>query len=177
MLRRNKTLLTLMLTALALTLSAPAWAQGKIAVIDVDEVLKQSEQGKAMQAMMAQAQAEEKAKLEGLQNEILSLKKQIEDGRLSLAQDRLESLQEEYERKVVDFQRGEKDANRELQRKGEKLLAEVEKQIMPVIARIGKEQGFLVILNKYQSGLLFADESVDITAQVVAAMNKPAAGG
>jgi len=157
-------------------LAGPAAAQTKIAVINIDKVLQESSKGKAVQAEMEEVRNGKKAELEAKQNEILALKKRLEEGQLSLAPDRLESMTEEYERKVVDFQRAEKDANREIQRKGEKLLGDVEKQIMPVINRIAREQGYSLIFNKFQSGLLFADDQVDITPAVITALNASASG-
>ena len=158
-------------------LAGPAAAQTKVAVINIDKVLQDSQRGKAVQGEMEKVRDGKKAELEAKQKEILGLKKRLEEGQLSLATDRLEVLTEEYERKVVDLQRAEKDANRDIQRKGERLLGEVEKEIMPVINRIAREQGFSLIFNKFQSGLLFADEQIDITAQVISALDAGPASG
>lgn len=176
--RSKITPVLILLTVLgaALLAAAPAEAQQKIAVINIDKVLQDSQKGQAMRAEMQQMRETKKGELEAKQKEIVDLQKRIEEGKLSLAQDRLEALTEEYERKVVDLQRAEKDANREIQRRGEKLLGDVEAEIMPVINRIGAEQGFTLIFNKFQAGLLFADDSIDITSQVVSALDQGAAG-
>jgi Skp family chaperone for outer membrane proteins len=42
---------------------------------------------------------------------------------------------------------------------------------MPVINRIGKEGGYSFIFRKYESGLIYADESGDITEQVIQRMD------
>ncbi len=34
---------------------------------------------------------------------------------------------------------------------------------MPVINQVGKEQGYTLIFRKFESGLIYADEAVDIT--------------
>ena len=157
--------------------AAPAEAQTKIGVINIDKVLQDSQRGKAMQGEMEKVRDGKKAELEAKQKEILDLKKRLEEGQLSLAADRLEAMKEEYEGKVLDLDRAQKDANREIQRRGEKLLSEVEGEIMPVINRIASEQGFTLIFNKFQAGLLFADDQIDITAQIITALDAATSSG
>jgi Skp family chaperone for outer membrane proteins len=38
---------------------------------------------------------------------------------------------------------------------------------MPVINRAGKELGYTLIFRKFESGLIFADESVDLTNEII----------
>ena len=42
---------------------------------------------------------------------------------------------------------------------------------MPIIDQIGKEQGLTLIFNKFQSGLVYADDTVDITDEVIRRFN------
>ena len=39
--------------------------------------------------------------------------------------------------------------------------------MFPVIEQVGKEGGYAFIFNKFQSGLLYADEAADITNQII----------
>lgn len=178
MLRKTFSMSNCVLGLLGLALfagSVPAQAQAKVAVIDVDRLVSESPKGKAGRAEMEKLRDSKRAELEGQRQELVDLRKRIEDGRLSLAADKLQEMQEELESKAVALKRLEDDANREIQRKGEKLMAEIEKEILPLIQQTGKDQGYSVIFNKYQSGLLYADPAVDITQSVIDAMT--AAGG
>ena len=42
---------------------------------------------------------------------------------------------------------------------------------MPVIESVAKELGYSLVFNKFQSGLLYADDAVDITAAVIQKFN------
>ena len=42
---------------------------------------------------------------------------------------------------------------------------------MPVIETVGQERGLTLIFNKFQSGLVFADQGVDITDEVIRRFN------
>ncbi|MCB1032940.1 MAG: OmpH family outer membrane protein [Acidobacteria bacterium] len=178
MLRRRIRVSNCVLGLLALTLvagSLPALAQTKIGVIDVEKLVSESPKGKDARTEMEKLRDSKRVELEGRRQELLDLRKRIEDGRLSLAAEKLQELQEEMESKAVTLKRAEDDANREIQRKGEKLMSDIEQQILPLIQKVGKEQGFTVIMNKYQSGLLYADPAIDITQSVIDSM--AAAGG
>ena len=163
---------------LALGLAPAVQAQSnKLAVIDVQRILSNSATGKKAQENMEQVRSKKKAELEAKQQELKDLQKRISDQQLSLAEDRLAELQKELEDKVIAYRRAEDDANREVQKQGEKLVADMERLILPVIDKIGKEQGFTLIFNKYQSGLLYADNSIDITDLVIQRLDASGAGG
>ena len=43
----------------------------------------------------------------------------------------------------------------------------VDQQVMPVINQVGKELGYTLIFRKFESGLIYADEAIDITKSVI----------
>ena len=57
----------------------------------------------------------------------------------------------------------------------QEVMAPVEEQIFKVINQIGAEQGYTVIFKKFESGLVFADDSTDLTQLVIQRFD--AAGG
>ncbi len=63
------------------------------------------------------------------------------------------------------------DAQRELDDARRVALEGLEERILPVIDAVGKEQGMTLIFNKFQSGLVYADETVDITDEVIRRFN------
>jgi len=83
----------------------------------------------------------------------------------------MEKLQKDYQSKAVDLKRFQDDAQRELEETQRKELGELEKRIMPVIDAVAKEQGYTLIFNKFQSGLLFAGEGTDLTESVITKFN------
>jgi hypothetical protein len=46
---------------------------------------------------------------------------------------------------------------------------------MPVINQVGKELGYTLIFRKFESGLIYADEAVDITASIIQRLDGAAA--
>ena len=155
----------------ALVAATPAAAQVNVAVIDVQRVVSESDPGKeALQKLagLRDAKAEEG---QALQQELQALREQFSKQQFTLSEERLEELQKQIQDKGIALQRFEDDARRELEEARTKELGRLEQQIMPIINQIGQEQGLTLIFNKFQSGLVYADETVDITDDVILRFN------
>lgn len=153
---------------LALAVVAPLAAQEmKIAVIDTEQILLNSTTGKkALEQLKAlRTQKEEEGKK--LQDELEALRDRLNEGRLSLAEDRIRTMEKELEDKSIALRRFQDDANRDLNKRRDEVLAQVDSKVMPIINAYGKEQGFDLIFRKFESGLIYADEGSDITPEVI----------
>ncbi|HUF77520.1 MAG TPA: OmpH family outer membrane protein [Thermoanaerobaculia bacterium] len=159
--------------------AAPAAAQPpiKVAVIDVERILLESNRGKAALGEIENLRKAKQQEGEVLQKEIADLQTRLNEGRLSLAEDKLAELTKQLEDKVIAARRFQDDATRELTKKRDQVLDQIEQSIFPVINQVGREGGYTLIFNKYNSGLVYADESVDITAQVIERYNQTTSGG
>jgi len=52
-----------------------------------------------------------------------------------------------------------------------KTLLDLENKIKPVIDAVGKEMGLAAIFNKFESGLVYASDAIDITDTVIKRFN------
>lgn len=155
-------------TDLAAQAAPPA---AKIAVIDVERILTESEAGKRALAELTALQKSKQEQGQALQAEINQLKQKALDGKLALAEDKLREIEVQVEEKTIALQRFSDDATRELTKRRDDVLGAVEQGIFPVINVVGKEGGYTLIFNKFRSGLLYADEAVDITETVIQRYN------
>jgi len=167
------------LLALAV-LAAPAAveAQLKIAVINTEQILLESQTGKKALADLKKLQEAKEGELKARQDEIKTLQTKAQEGRLSLAEDKLRELEKQLEDKLISARRLQDDATRELNKRRDEVLAQIDTKVMPIINQIGAEGSYTVIFRKFESGLIFVDESVDITQQVIQRLDgaAPAAG-
>ena len=161
---------------------APAGGNTKIGVIEVQRIVQESAVGKESLARVQKLQQTKQEDLQKRQKELRDLEQKIQDQGKSLSEDAMEKLQKEYQAKAVDLKRFQDDAQRELEETQRKELGDLEKRIMPVINDVAREQGYQLVFNKFNSGLLFADDkSVDLTEAVITKFNsqiaapKPAA--
>jgi outer membrane protein len=161
---------------LALALVAPAASQQaapaaagtiKIAVIDTEKILLSSQAGKKALADLKKLQEAKETELRAKAQELKDLQTKISEGRLSLAQDKLADLTKQYEEKEISIRRAQDDASRELGKKRDEMLAAIDSRVMPVINQAGKDLGYTLIFRKFESGLIYADEAIDITSVII----------
>jgi outer membrane protein len=106
-----------------------------------------------------------------LQSELEALRDQFTKQRLTLSEQKLAEMTGQIEDKTIALQRFEDDAKRSLEEARRTSLGRLEERIMPIINEVGKERGLTLIFNKFQSGLVYADETVDITDDVIRRFN------
>jgi outer membrane protein len=160
--------IVLALTIVALLPASAAVAQaGKMAVIDVQRLVTDSVAGKEALARLKKLQDDKIAEGKAKNDEVDSLRKRLNEGRLSLADDKISELEKQLEEKVTGLRRFQEDAEREFNKSREATFGEIERRVFPVIEQVGKESGYTFIFNKFQSGLLYADDAADITNQII----------
>jgi outer membrane protein len=159
------------LVVLVIAAAMPVAAQTTVALIDVQRVVTESDPGKeAFQKIKVQ----QEAKIEAgrvLSQEFEALREQFDKQKFTLAEDKLEELRKEIETKGVALKRFNEDAKAELDDLQRKELAKLEETIMPIVNQIGAEKGITLIFDKYRAGLLYADDAVDITDEVIQRFN------
>ena len=166
----KKAILSLLVAAIAL----PGFAQSapqRIAVINVQRVLLESNQGKVAREKLERLATQKQDQAKAMRSEIDNLEREISTKRLSLASDKLDEMTKQFDEKKILLQRFAQDADRELKQEEQKTLVELEKAIRPVIDQLGKEMGFALIFNKLESGLVYASEAIDITDTVLTRFN------
>jgi len=152
-------------------LAVPATAQISVAVIDVQRVVTDSDPGKESLQRLRTLQDEKIAEGRTLQSELEGLRDQVNKQRLTLSEQKLAEMSGQIEDKTIALQRFEDDAKRSLEEARRTALGRLEERIMPIINQIGKERGLTLIFNKFQSGLVYADDAVDITDDVIRRFN------
>ena len=163
----------LMLVAAA-ALAVPAFAQTapqRFAVIDVQKVLNNSNAGKAAQERLKKLNDDKTAKAQKMQDDLAALNNDINSKKALLSEEKLADMQKQISDKQVALQRFGQDAERDLGEARDKELQELEAKIKPVIDSIGKEMGLALIFNKFESGLVYASDAIDITDTVIKRFN------
>ena len=160
-----------MLAVITMAMAMPAAAQAKIAVIDVQRVVTESDPGKeVMQKLrvLSDAKAQEG---QALQQKMAALQDQFNKQRFTVSEQRQAEMSKEIEDIQIEIRRFQDDAQRELQEAQRRELGGLEERILPIINQVGVTEGYTLIFNKFQSGLVYADEAVDVTDRVIQMFN------
>ncbi len=158
-------------TAALVALPVSAQSAQKVGVIEVQRIVQDSAVGKESLARIQKVSAAKQEDLTKRQTELRDLEKRIQEQGKSLSEEAMEKLQKDYQQKALDLKRFQDDAQRELEELQRRELTELEKKVLPVIEAVSKELGYSLVFNKFQSGLLYADDAVDITAAVITKFN------
>jgi outer membrane protein len=171
----KKFLLTIAAASLAIPVLAQSAAPARFAVIDVQKVLNTSTAGKAAQERLKKLNDDKAARAQKMQEDITALTNDLNSKKALLSEEKLADMQKQLNDKQVALQRFGQDAERDLGEARDKELAELEAKIKPVIDSIGKEMGLAAIFNKFESGLVYASDAIDITDTVVKRFNESTA--
>jgi outer membrane protein len=169
--RAISTVLAASLAAVGAAQSAPAPTSIRVAVIDVERLVRDSALGKEAFGRVKKISDDKKAENDRLQKELRDIEQKLSTQGQSLSDDKREQLQKQYNEKSIDYKSFTEKASRDLDQVQKKELADLERRVFPIITQLGKERGYTLIFNKFQSGLVFADDAADITEDVLKRFN------
>ena len=169
--------ITTFLPVLLLGLIGPSQVQGqatvKVGVLQVDRAIFESEEGKSAMADLQKKVDAKQEELAKRQKEIQDLQAQIQRQGATLNQEAQAALARNLERKQIDLQRANEDAQRELNLLRTDIYNRIGRKIAAVVQKYATENNFYLILNSssQNSQVLFNDGSVDITSDIIKRFN------
>ena len=160
----------LLVSVAAFVLAVPMFAQSaqqRLAVIDVQKVLQNSSAGKQAYERLKKMQDERITRAQKMDEEVKTLETDLNNKKMSLSEEKVADITKQISDKKIAEQRYAQDADREVGEARDRELQTLEAKIKPVIDQLGKEMGFAAIFNKFESGLVYASDAIDITDVVI----------
>lgn len=156
----------LILFVVSAAVAAAGYAQG-IGVVNSQEILEKSEEGKKVVAQLQEEEKRNQAELSRRDEEIRQLQKKLNTQRLTLTQEAQANLQSDLEKKRTDRQRFAEDINREMNEMAARLFQKIQNEVLPIIETIGKEKNLDIIFDLSRSGAVYVSPTVDLTAEII----------
>lgn len=153
----------------ALSVSASASAQSRIAVVDVQHAVMQTEDGIRAQATLKKLFDRSQQKLDAKQVEMQRAREDIEKQSRVLSREALQKRMEDWQRKMVDLQTDFVEYNKDLQKKQSELTAPIIKKMVGLIGRLAKKSGFEIVIDKQATP--YARPDLDLTDRVIQLYN------
>jgi len=144
-------------------------APSRIAVIDVQRVLSQSTAGKAATTKLNQLQDARLSRAKVMDEELRKLNSELTAAGITAV--RRANLERQIADKRLAMQRFAEDADKEIGTARDRELRELESRIKPVVDGVGKEMALAAIFNKFESGLIYVNDALDITNTVITRFN------
>ncbi len=146
----------------------------KIAYVDLNLVATQSKEGQAAGQKIRDMQQKIQGQLEAKQKGFQAAQQKLEQGGALLSDTARAQQQKEVERLQVDLQRASQDANQDVTEFTQELQVEFQQRLLPVISQVAAAKGLHFIFSIADSGVVYVDPGLNVTAEVVAALDGPA---
>ena len=144
----------------------------KIAVFNIQQIIDNSKAGAEARKAMEAKKTELQPKFKGEQETLKALADEIEKKGSAWSEEVKAGKERDYQKKMREYQLKVEDAQFEMKQLEKKVLDPIFKQLQEVINEIGKSEGLSLIFEKSRSnGLLYAAESLDISAKVTKALD------
>jgi len=153
--------------ALLFAVSGAAWSAQviKLGVVDVQQVLNQSQRGQVLKQKLEQDRTGRQKELDARQQELIKLQTEYDKQAPVLSEQAKREKKEALERRLRDARRVAEDANRDFEKRVREAEMETTREIFAVIQDYGKDQGYSLILER--SSIVFSATAVDVTAEVI----------
>jgi len=149
-------------------LATVASAQIKIAVVNVQQAMLDSDELKKASAALEAKYKPKQDELQKMQTDLESIQQQINSGKLN--PQALADLQFDGTKKQREAQRLSDDLQQEFDRDRQDILAKAAQKMQTVVKKLAEEKGYDVVVDVSQ--MLYFKPTLDITPDALAAYNK-----
>jgi len=169
---RKISILAALIAGLIFQNSAMAAEASKVAIVDIQRCISESNEGKRVSDTLSKEKDARQQRYNTAQKELSDLQKEIEKQSLMLSQDAKTSKQSEYEKKNRELTYLAQDLEEEQTASQQAATQKILKEIYTVVESVAKQQGFDLVLEKSNSGIIFTSAALDITDQVIKEYSK-----
>jgi len=160
--------LALSLAGLAVVSSSSSVAAAQsIGFIDVQKILSSSNPGRIARDLLEKTSLRAKTKLEGQRNELEAMQKKYQSQKSVLKPDAREKLEQAIVEKQMALRQDLQRSSQDLQNRDAELTASILDDLKPIIDKLAKERGLSVVMEKGESGVLYAQDKYDLTDVVL----------
>ena len=154
--------------------AAPSVQTAKIGFVDVQRILARSVAGVAAREQLEKEKGTMQREMEAKRQELEKLRDELEKKGALMTADSRRDKQDLFERKRRDATRLADDFQKELDKKEQVLAQKVLHDVVGVVGRLGKERGYLMIVEHQRSGIIFASTEADLTDEIIRAYDQEA---
>ena len=144
----------------------------KIGVVDIDQAISSTTEGKAAREEFARKQRDAEAKVQPMIEKYQALEEDLKQKKFVLSDEALFQKQLDLAQMRNEIETKMKELETQLQLDQKRLEGPLTKKLVDVIESVGKDSGFTIIMRRGSPGLLYTREALDITDQVIKKYNQ-----
>ena len=143
----------------------------KYAYIRIDRIAAESNAGKLLNERVKGLNDQKVRELNEKNKALQSAQQKLDSGGSVLNDTARAQLQADIERQQRDIQRFTEDAQQDLQALQQQLQEEFTRTLNPVLEKVAKEKQIHMMFNATESGLVWAEPGMDLTADIIKALD------
>jgi outer membrane protein len=159
-----------------LMLPAVARADVKLGYVDLQKALGEIEEGRTAKARLQEVLAAKQKDLDKEQEALRKEKELLDKQSSAMSEETRIQKNTELQKKFYDLAQRWEKGKQEMAQKERTELQAIFAKMDPIIAQIAQREGFTMVFEKTDSGLVFAPASLDLTNELVRLYNDHSKG-
>lgn len=161
---------SLFLAASLVCASVPAHAADeKIAVVDIQKVVKNSSASKDISSQIEKKRAAYQAAITKQEEELRKEDQALAKQQAILSPEAFQQKAKAFKSRVADVQKDVQSRRVKLEKAYEEAVLEVQKVVLDIVSKLAAEKGFVIAIPTSQ--ILYAKPDMDITTEVLTRLN------
>ena len=161
-----------LLAVAAMLVATSATAEdNRIGVVDIEQAITATDQGKAARDELERKVREAEAQLQPMIDQLKTLFEEAEAKQFVLSEEAMRQKQLEVAELRNKIENRKREVEGQLQVDRERLIGPLREKLNTIILDIGRKGGYALILQRGTPGVMYTREALDITDQVVEAFN------
>ncbi len=151
-----------------------AWGLGaddskglKIGVVDLDQAVGSTTEGKAAREELERKKREAELELQPMLDRYRELTEEYQKKRVVLSPDRLREMELDITELQNRLELKQKEFQSRLQVDFERLVGPLREKLVEVVSEIGRDDGYSLIITRSAPGLMYSREALDITDRII----------
>src|SRR5262245_3971990 len=150
-----------------------AKVEGKVGVVDAARILNETSTGKRAKDSMSAFTKNRQAVIEMEEKELRRMEEDFGRQASVLSPTAKREREEQFRRRVAEYQQKAGEMNREVQEKQKDVLEGFREKVEIIVGKVSKRLGLQVVLEKGKGGpTLYSEPGIDITGQVIDEFNR-----
>lgn len=144
----------------------------RIAVVDIDQAVNATDQGKQARDELVKKRKAAEAQLKPMMEKGKAMAEELQSKRFVLSEEALYQKQLDLAELQNDARARMAELEGQYKVDSERLVGPLRQKLIEIINEIGKSEGFTLILERNTPGVLYSREALDITDMVIKRFNK-----
>jgi outer membrane protein len=144
----------------------------KIGIVDIDQAISSTDEGKAAREEFARKQREAEQQMQPLMDRYKGVEEELKAKKFVLSEEALFQKQLDLAEMRNLIQNKIKELEGQLQVDQKRLEGPLTAKLVEIITDVGKSQGFTLILRRGTPGVLYTREALDVTDLIIQRYNQ-----